>query len=165
MNIDLDVQYAVSDVDDGEPPSPELIQTWVNAALAGRCEEAELTVRLVDRQEIQTLNQTYRDKNSPTNVLSFPFDAPEGVDLNLLGDVVICAPVVVEEAQQQSKDVLSHWAHMVIHGALHLLGYDHIDDDEAEIMESLEIEILQGLGIADPYIETCLTDVNNMRQN
>lgn len=149
MNVDLDVQYAVSD--DGEPPSPELIQTWVEAALSGQRQESELTVRIVASEEIQNLNRTYRNKDKPTNVLSFPFEKMEGIDLPLLGDVVICAAVVAEEAQQQHKSLSDHWAHMVVHGVLHLLGYDHIDEAEAEAMEALEIKVLQGLGIANPY--------------
>lgn len=155
MSIELDVQYALSETDDGEPPSPDLIRTWVEAVLVGRRDPAELTVRIVDVAEITDLNSTYRDKDKPTNVLSFPFDEHDGLDLPLLGDVVICAAVVAEEAAQQNKAVTDHWAHMVIHGVLHLLGYDHIDAEEAEVMEALEVEILKGLGIADPYLEAC----------
>ncbi len=153
MNVDLDVQYAVKD-DDCEPPSPELISSWVNEVLTLRKNTSEMTVRIVDVEEIQQLNRDYRHKDKPTNVLSFPFELPEGIDdLPLLGDVIICAQVVREEAEQQGKHVLDHWAHMVVHGTLHLLGYDHIEDDEAEEMEGLEIEILARLGIANPYAE------------
>lgn len=150
MNIDLDVQYAVSE-DDGEPPSPVLIRGWVEAALQGRREVAELTVRIVDTDEIQRLNRNYRHQDKATNVLSFPFETPAGVDLPLLGDVVICAAVVAREAREQGKIEQAHWAHMVVHGVLHLLGYDHVEEREAEAMEVLEIEILQRLGIANPY--------------
>jgi len=150
MNVDLDVQYAIAD-DDGEPPSPGLIRTWVEAALNGRRDEAELTVRIVTAEEIQQLNRNYRHKDKPTNVLSFPFEKIDGIDLPLLGDVVICAAVVAQEAQQQHKPLFDHWAHMVVHGVLHLLGYDHVDEVEAEAMESLEITVLQGLGVANPY--------------
>ena len=150
MNVDLDVQYAIAD-DDGEPPSPELIRTWVEAALNGQRDEAELTVRIVATEEIQALNRNYRHKDKPTNVLSFPFEKIEGIELPLLGDVVICAAVVAQEAQQQHKSLFDHWAHMVVHGVLHLLGYDHIDEVEVEAMESLEISVLQGLGINNPY--------------
>jgi len=150
MNVDLDVQYAIGD-DDGEPPSPALIHTWVEAALNGQRDEAELTVRIVTADEIQELNRNYRHKDKPTNVLSFPFEKIEGIELPLLGDVVICAAVVAAEAQQQNKPLLDHWAHMVVHGVLHLLGHDHMNEIEAEVMESLEINILQRLSIANPY--------------
>jgi probable rRNA maturation factor len=152
MSIDLDVQYAINE-DDGEPPGPELIREWAEAALHGRRDKAELTVRIVTRDEIRQLNNTYRHKDKPTNVLSFPFETPPGVDLPLLGDVVICAAVVVQEAREQGKSLMDHWAHMVVHGVLHLLGYDHITDAEAEEMESLEVEILQQMGIDNPYID------------
>jgi len=151
MNVDLDVQYSIAD-EDGEPPSPGLIRTWAAAALSGQRDEAELTVRIVTVEEIQQLNLKYRHQDKPTNVLSFPFEKIEGIDLPLLGDIVICAAVVVLEAQQQNKSPLDHWAHMVVHGVLHLLGYDHIDEAEAEAMELLEIKVLQSLGIADPYV-------------
>lgn len=154
MNVDLDVQYAVSD-DDCEPPSPETIRSWVDAVLKDRRDESELTVRIVDCDEIQKLNRTYRHKDKPTNVLSFPFEMPDGIELPLLGDVIVCASVVRDEAREQGKALMDHWAHMVVHGTLHLLGYDHIEDDEAEEMEGLETEILSTLGIANPYIENC----------
>lgn len=154
MNVDLDVQYAVSD-DDCEPPSPETIRSWVDAVLKDRRDESELTVRIVDCDEIQQLNRTYRHKDKPTNVLSFPFEMPDGIELPLLGDVIVCASVVRDEAREQGKALMDHWAHMVVHGTLHLLGYDHIEDDEAEEMEGLETEILSTLGIANPYIENC----------
>ena len=153
MSIELDIQFALSETDDGEPPSPEVIRTWVDAVLIGRRDPAELTVRIVDVAEITELNATYRHKDKPTNVLSFPFDDSQGLSLPLLGDVVICAAVVADEAKQQGKALLDHWAHMVVHGVLHLLGYDHIDEAEAAEMEALEVEILAGLGIADPYLE------------
>ncbi|KZZ19879.1 rRNA maturation RNase YbeY, partial [Oleiphilus sp. HI0080] len=111
----------------------------------------ELTIRVVDTPEIQELNANYRDKDKPTNVLSFPFEAPEHIELDLLGDLIICAQVVNAEAKEQNKDEKSHWAHMTVHGVLHLLGYDHIDDIEADEMEGLEIKILHELGYANPY--------------
>ena len=110
------------------------------AIVAGRCHSLIL------------LNHEYRGKDKPTNVLSFPFEAPPGIELDLLGDLIICRQVVEKEAEEQSKPLLAHWAHMVVHGSLHLLGYDHIEDDEAEEMESLETEIMQTMGFEDPYI-------------
>lgn len=146
--IDLDLQIAT---DDSELPDEAAVRRWVAAALAGRCEEAQLTVRITDEAEITDLNRTYRGKDYATNVLSFPFEAPPGVELPLLGDIVICAAVVAQEAQQQGKPLEAHWAHMLIHGTLHLLGYDHIEEAEAAEMEGLEIELLTGLGYANPY--------------
>ena len=113
--------------------------------------EAELTVRVVESEESQSLNSTYRGKDKPTNVLSFPFEQPPGMQLPLLGDLVVCQNVVEKEASEQNKILLHHWAHLIVHGTLHLLGFDHIEDDEAELMESLEVEILHNLGIDDPY--------------
>tara|TARA_R110001583_G_scaffold2233_30_gene16539 strand:- start:8263 stop:8718 length:456 start_codon:yes stop_codon:yes gene_type:complete len=133
-------------------PSTELFQQWVDAALASVTEqEFELTIRLVNLTESQQLNKQYRQKDKPTNVLSFPFEVPEGIELNLLGDLVICAQVVEQEANNQNKALFDHWAHMVIHGCLHLLGYDHINDADANEMESLEVKILAKLSIANPY--------------
>ena len=143
-------------------PIPTLSQLslWVDAALQATLhdkkkheQEYELTVRIVDEEESQTLNRQYRSKDKPTNVLSFPFEAPAEIELNLLGDLVICAPVVAREAEEQSKQEIAHWAHMVIHGTLHLLGYDHIEDQEADVMEALEVSILSKLGFPDPYTE------------
>ena len=133
-------------------PTAELFQQWVNAALTTVTEkEFELTIRLVNAQESQQLNKQYRQKDKPTNVLSFPFEVPEGIELNLLGDLIICSEVVEEESKQQKKALFDHWAHMVIHGCLHLLGYDHINDTDANEMEALEIIILATLAINDPY--------------
>lgn len=111
-----------------------------------------MTIRLVDEAESHELNLTYRGKDKPTNVLSFPFEAPPGIEMPLLGDLIICRQVVEQEAKEQQKPLEAHWAHMVVHGSLHLLGYDHIEDDEAEEMESLETEIMLALGYEDPYI-------------
>ena len=146
--IDLDLQIVTEDAD---LPSAADIRRWVEAALAGRRDEAQLTIRITDEAEIRELNATYRGKDKPTNVLSFPFEAPPGVDIPLLGDIVICASVVAYEAAEQGKALQAHWAHMVIHGTLHLLGYDHIEDSQAEEMEGLEISLLAGLGYANPY--------------
>ena len=114
-------------------------------------DSGEITIRIVDEMESQHLNHEYRGKDKPTNVLSFPFDAPPGVELELLGDLVICRQVVEREAKEQEKDLFAHWAHMVVHGSLHLLGYDHIQDDEAEEMEAIEISVLNALGFENPY--------------
>lgn len=132
-------------------PSEEDIQRWLDAAVLPFQADAEVTVRLVDIEESHTLNHTYRGMDKPTNVLSFPFEAPCQLEMPLLGDLVICRQVVEKEAEEQNKILAAHWAHMVVHGSLHLLGYDHINDDDAQEMESLETEIMQELGYSDPY--------------
>lgn len=126
-------------------------RTWVLAALNTRRDEAEITIRIVDEQESAELNQRYRGKEGPTNVLSFPFQAPPQVISHLLGDLVICEPVVRRQAREQGKTEQAHWAHLVIHGTLHLLGYDHLTPQQAEEMEAIETGILAQLGFADPY--------------
>ena len=133
-------------------PTAQQIEQWATAAVQPQSDEVEMTVRIVDEAESHELNLNYRGKDRPTNVLSFPFECPDEVELPLLGDLVICRQVVEREAQEQDKSVMAHWAHMVVHGSLHLLGYDHIEDDEAEEMESLETQIMTGLGFADPYL-------------
>ena len=133
-------------------PTAEQIEQWATAAVQPKSDEVEMTVRIVDEAESNALNLNYRGKDRPTNVLSFPFECPDEVELPLLGDLVICRQVVEREAQEQDKPLMAHWAHMVVHGSLHLLGYDHIEDDEAEEMESLETQIMTGLGFADPYL-------------
>ena len=133
-------------------PTLEQIEQWATAAVQPQTDEVEMTVRIVDEAESHELNLNYRGKDRPTNVLSFPFECPDEVELPLLGDLVICRQVVEREAQEQEKPLMAHWAHMVVHGSLHLLGYDHIEDDEAEEMESLETQIMTGLGFADPYL-------------
>jgi probable rRNA maturation factor len=155
MELYLDIQIAEQAQGLAELPDEQQLTEWACAALNGRCdlEQPELTIRLVANDESQQLNHEYRGKNKPTNVLSFPFEAPPEVPIPLLGDLVIAVPVVAEEAREQGKTLDAHWAHMVVHGCLHLLGYDHIKDDEAEIMENLEREILAGLGFDDPYSE------------
>lgn len=151
----VDVQIADDIADHPALPSEEALTRWANAAIAERCqlEDPELTIRLVDNAESQQLNSEYRGKDKPTNVLSFPFEAPPEVPIPLLGDLIIAVPVVEQEAIEQNKTSEAHWAHMVVHGCLHLLGYDHIKDDEAEVMESLERQILAQLGFSDPYSE------------
>jgi probable rRNA maturation factor len=147
MSFDCDIQYEV----EGDLPSESQFQTWVNAALTGLIDEGELCIRITSAEESQDLNNTYRGKNKPTNVLSFPFEVPEGIPLQLLGDLVICADVVRQEAIEQDKALFDHWAHMVVHGCLHLIGFDHINDDDAEEMEALEQKILASINITDPY--------------
>lgn len=174
MSIVVDYQLAVPASD--EVPNATQIQTWLTLAIPQS--SAEVTVRIVNRSEIQMLNRDYRSQDKATNVLSFPFepwqsDAPvvdeqlantanpaatgaiaseqEAAINDYLGDIVICAEVVTREAAAQKKPLLHHWAHLIIHGALHLLGYDHIKEQEAAVMEALEVAILTELGIDDPY--------------
>lgn len=148
-HVILDLQLACES-QDGLPTEADF-QRWLDAAVLPFQGEAEVTVRLVDIEESHELNHTYRGMDKPTNVLSFPFEAPPGMEMPLLGDLVICRQVVEKEAEEQNKILTAHWAHMVVHGSLHLLGYDHIDDDDAQEMESLETEIMQNLGYLDPY--------------
>ena len=133
MSIELDLQLAVEN-EQGLPTEQD-IQFWLDKTIPQFQKSAELTIRIVDTEESHQLNHEYRGKDKPTNVLSFPFEAPPGIELDLLGDLIICRQVVEKEAEEQNKPLLAHWAHMVVHGSLHLLGYDHIEDDEAEEME------------------------------
>ncbi|RTZ16166.1 rRNA maturation RNase YbeY [Vibrio aquaticus] len=151
MSIELDLQLAVED-ENGLPTFDD-IHLWLSSAVTQFQPQAEVTIRVVDEEESHQLNHDYRGKDKPTNVLSFPFEAPPGIEMDLLGDLIICRQVVEREAIEQNKPLMAHWAHMVVHGSLHLLGYDHIEDDEAEEMESLETEIMQGMGFKDPYID------------
>jgi probable rRNA maturation factor len=147
MTIELEVQRATA----SRPlPSDRQFRRWAEAALAAR-PGAVLTIRLVDREEGRELNRRYRGRDQATNVLSFPAELPDEVDLPLLGDIVLCAPVVAAEAAEQEKDIQAHWAHLTIHGILHLLGYNHQQGAEAEEMEALEIRLLRQLGIDNPY--------------
>ena len=138
-------------------PTLEQFTYWVETALAFEAQtdnfpETEMTIRIVDEEESQTLNREYRGKDYPTNVLSFPFEVPEGIELPLLGDLVICRQVMECEAKEQQISLVSHCAHLAVHGTLHLLGYDHIEEAEAEEMEGLETQIMQKLGFEDPYL-------------
>ena len=148
MNLELEIQ-PVTELE--RLPTQEEFIRWVREALIEPNESVEMVIRLVDEPESRQLNRDYRGKDRPTNVLSFPFEAPPQVASPLLGDLVICAPVVVREAQEQGKTELAHWAHLVIHGVLHLQGYDHQSDSEADEMEGLERSILQRLHFPDPY--------------
>lgn len=148
ITLDLQIAYQTDSL-----PTQEQIELWLTTTLSNYQRSFELTIRIVDNQESQTLNHQYRNKDKPTNVLSFPFELPDGIELDLLGDLVICAPIVEQEAKQQNKPLIAHWAHMIIHGCLHLLGYDHINDNEAEEMETLEIKLLAQLGFNNPYQE------------
>ena len=155
MSVQLDVQYADRSAESQaepveEPPSIDDLQNWVELAMCdGR--DAEISIRIVDEAESQALNRDYRGNDRPTNVLSFPMELPEEFNMPMLGDLVICAPVVEREAREQHKSLREHWAHMVIHGMLHLQGYDHINDEQASEMEGLEISLLHQLGFANPY--------------
>jgi probable rRNA maturation factor len=145
MSVELEIQRIV---DGADIPDDLSFSQWVAATPA---KEGEMVIRIVDEAESQALNHHYRGKDKPTNVLSFPFEAPPGVPSDHLGDLVICAEVVSREAEEQNKALDAHWAHMVVHGVLHLMGYDHQNDDSAEEMERLEIEILGQMGFPDPY--------------
>ena len=148
MNLQVDIQTASAD----PAPDEDDIRQWIAAALRGRKAEAEVSVRLVDESEMASLNQTYRDKPGSTNVLSFPAALPDDIEHPLLGDIVLCPAVVNREAAEQGKTVTQHWSHMLVHGSLHLLGYDHIEPAEAQTMERLETDILATLGLPCPYM-------------
>ena len=154
VRLDVAVSYAAPRAG---VPAATSFRRWVAAALEGRIREADLAVRIVDEDEGRALNRHYRGKDYATNVLSVPADVagdvklPRGVTLPLMGDLVLCAPVVAREAAEQGKPPAHHYAHLTVHGVLHLLGMDHQDTREAECMEQLEREILAGLGIEDPY--------------
>lgn len=157
----IDLQIACENSDN--LPSLEQFTFWVERALTLEADtadfpETEMTIRIVDEAESHELNLTYRGKDKPTNVLSFPFEVPAGIELPLLGDLVICRQVVEKEAEEQEKSLEAHFAHLTVHGTLHLLGYDHLNDEEAEEMESLETTIMQSMGFADPYLAEKLID-------
>lgn len=149
----INIQYAA---DKKLAPAKPLLTQWASQALAGKSENSEVTIRIVDINEMSELNSKYRRKSGPTNVLSFPAEIPAEMsdELPLLGDIIICAEVVNREAVEQNKSQQSHWAHMVIHGIFHLLGYDHEKDEDADTMERLEIKVLRELGFANPYNNT-----------
>jgi len=157
-SLSLEFQYGV-DFDADSMPSEEQFNQWAllafdSGGLSLELEgisEALLTLRIVDKAESQELNREYRNKDKPTNVLSFPMDMPPDISPYILGDLAICADIVQEEALEQGKDLFSHWCHMLIHGILHLQGFDHIEDDEAEEMEALETKIMSEIGFSNPY--------------
>lgn len=145
------IELSISDeVDAAALPSEEDFQQWAQPCYPGK-DEAVASMQVVSSEEMQELNKTYRAKDQPTNVLSFPMELPEEVGINILGDLALCAAVIEVEAKQQGKEPAAHWAHMVVHGMLHLQGYDHIEDDEAEEMEAREVEIMKVLGFENPY--------------
>lgn len=148
LHLDVCVSYAIARKG---LPAANSFRTWVAAACKNRIRNADVAIRIVGAKEGQSLNRHYRGKDYATNVLSFPADLPEGVQLPLLGDIVICAPVVAKEAKEQGKALRAHYAHLTVHGVLHLLGLDHDDDREAEAMEQIEREVLAELGFPDPY--------------
>lgn len=151
-NYLIDIQHACKE---NIPVTDDLLIRWAQLTLATQRESAELTIRLVDTDEITHLNHYYRKKNKPTNVLAFPANLPNGITLDypLLGDVIICPAVLKQESLTQNKPLIAHWALIVIHGVLHLLGYDHIEDDEAMVMQALEIQLLATSGFDNPYLD------------
>ena len=153
---DLELKINLELINEQNLTAPDItqFQMWLSQVAEKLNISGEVCIKIVDEAESQTLNHTYRGKNQTTNVLSFPSDVPDFVASTHLGDLAICATVVEQEATAQNKALEHHWAHMSIHGVLHLLGYDHMEDDEAEEMETLEVELLQGLGINDPYTYT-----------
>ena len=150
MTYHLDIQHAS---EKKCPVSNDMLYKWVEETLKPHQASAELTIRIVDPSEITELNHIYRKKNQPTNVLAFPSKLPQGITLDIpfLGDVIICPDILEKESVEQGKDPIAHWAHIVIHGVLHLLGYDHITDPDSEIMQSIEITTLSFLGFDNPY--------------
>lgn len=145
------IELSVSEnVDEASLPSEEKIKLWAKQSYLGN-DDAIVSMQIVGSEEIQSLNKEYRGKNKSTNVLSFPMEIPLEVGLNILGDIVLCDVVITSEAEQQDKSAESHWAHMVVHGMLHLQAYDHIEDNEAAVMEEKEVEIMRSLGFENPY--------------
>ena len=152
MGYYIDVQHACKD---SIPVADEILHQWATLCLTTYRDNAELTIRLVDPSEITHLNRLYRKKNKETNVLAFPATYPKDVELEypLLGDVIICPSVLKKESQSLQQPLIAHWAHIVIHGVLHLLGYDHIKEEDAIVMQSIEIKLLAELGFDDPYTD------------
>ena len=151
----VDLEVSIAEGLEKHVPTASIMQNWIYAVLAkiGYENSAQICVRVVEQQEMIDLNYKFRKVNKATNVLSFPYQALPGVNIPFLGDLVICADVVSQEAKQQSKTFEQHWAHLLVHGVLHLLGYDHIKETDALKMEKLEIEIMSELGFPNPYGE------------
>jgi probable rRNA maturation factor len=148
MSIDVTVQ---DEAPTPHNPSDTQFEQWVDKALANIADaphSGEITIKIIDEEESAVLNQTFREKDGPTNVLSFPYDNPGDF---FMGDIAICANLVAKEAQDQDKSIEAHWAHLVVHGVLHLMGYDHIEESDAKTMERLEIDVLSSLGYENPY--------------
>ena len=164
MSIKVDIQRAADVAASGMPLAREF-RVWVRAALSLHRRDAELGVRVVGEEESASLNKAYRGKHGPTNVLSFAAELSPDVPVPLLGDLVICAPVVLREAREQNKPPQAHWAHLTVHGTLHLLGYDHQTARAARAMETLEIEVLGHLGFANPYVELMAVKKRNVKNN
>jgi len=154
MQADIEIQRATQIAD---TPGDGQFRSWIDAVPAATGVKYSLGLRIVDDEEARRFNLEYRGRDYATNVLSFPAELPDGlpddIRKSMLGDLLICAPVVVREAQEQNRPVTDHWAHLTIHGILHLLGYDHEQPEDAVVMETLETEILAGLGIPDPYVD------------
>jgi probable rRNA maturation factor len=156
VTIEMSVSETL-DAEEGDIPDAALVQQWAEKACL--CDDQVITsVQIVSKDEMRELNHTWRGKDRPTNVLSFPMQSPDEVDLKILGDIALCADVINTEARQQHKPAQAHWAHMVVHGMLHLQGYDHMDEHQADEMEALEIRILDQLGFDNPYSESILED-------
>jgi probable rRNA maturation factor len=153
MPVTIETSVSKSlEVEEEDIPDTSSIQRWAEKACL--CDDEVITsVQIVSADEMRELNNTWRSSNKPTNVLSFPMQSPEDVDIKILGDLVLCAEVINTEARQQHKPAQAHWAHMLVHGMLHLQGYDHMEDGEADEMEALEIRILNELGFKNPYLE------------
>lgn len=150
ISISENLNAETPETGEDDIPEPELLQSWATAAYLNKT-DAVASLMVATSEEIQQLNKQYRHKDMPTNVLSFPMELPEELGIHFLGDIALCASVIKKEAEQQSKTEQLHWAHMVVHGMLHLQGYDHIENAEAEEMEQLEISILNKLGFENPY--------------
>lgn len=154
MKVDAEIERATTA---HGIPGDEAFQIWMKAVPAQPDLLYSLAIRIVDEEEARLFNRDYRGRDYATNVLSFPAELPEGLPDEIrnaqLGDLLICAPVVAREAREQNRPAADHWAHLTIHGILHLLGYDHVGPEDAAVMEALETDILAGLGIPDPYVD------------